>query len=84
MARLIWTLEKLTDHTRSDDAEVRYWATDRLIRHYPEESADAVAWLLFDDHDLTPSVVARYLGRHGGRKHHPMLVRAFRTSRYPG
>lgn len=81
MTRLIWTLEKLTKHTRSDDAEVRYWATDRLIRHYPEECADAVAGLLFDDHDLTPSAVARYLGRHGGRKHHAMLVRAFRTLR---
>ena len=81
MSRHIWTLERLVRFTRSEDPEVRYWAADRLIRHFPTECCDAVAGLLFDDHELTPSSVARHLGRHGNQKHHTMLVRGFRTLR---
>jgi hypothetical protein len=81
MPRQIWTLDKLVRFTRSEDPEVRYWAVDRLIRHYPTECSDAVAGLLFDEHDLTPAVVARHLGRHGSPKHHGALVKGFRTLR---
>jgi HEAT repeat protein len=81
MARLIWTLDKLVRFARSEDPEVRYWAADRLIRHHPSACCDAIAGLLFDEHDLTPSAVARHLGEHGSQKHHAMLVRGFRTLR---
>jgi len=81
MAHLIWTHDQLVRFTQSEDPEVRYWATDRLIRHHPSACCDAVAALLFDEHDLTPSAVARHLGEHGSQKHHALLVRAFRTLR---
>jgi HEAT repeat protein len=81
MAHLIWTLDKLVRFARSGDPEVRYWAADRLIRHHPSACCDAIAGLLFDEHDLTPSAVARHLGEHGNSKHHATLVRGFRTLR---
>ena len=81
MARQIWTHQKLIQFAKSEDSEVRYWAADRLIRHHPDSSADPVAPLLFDDHELTPSAVARHLGRHGQARHHADLVRGFRTLR---
>ena len=81
MSRLIWSFDELAKFAESDDSEVRYWAVDRLIRHHATECADAIARLLFDDHDATPSVVARHLGRHGGSRHHADLVRGFRTLR---
>jgi HEAT repeat protein len=81
MSRLIWTLDELVQFTRSEDPEVRYWATDRLIRHHPSDCSDAIAGLLFDEHDVTPSAVARHLGGHGNHKHHATLVRGFRTLR---
>jgi hypothetical protein len=81
MAHLIWTHEKLVRFTRSEDPEVRYWAADRLIRHYPSVCCDTVAGLLFDDHDLTPTLVARHLGEQGSATHHAVLVRGFRTLR---
>jgi HEAT repeat protein len=81
MARLIWTLDKLVRFSRSEDPEVRYWAVDRLIRHHASACCDRIAGLLFDDHDLTPSAVARHLGEHGNQRHHAVLVRGFRTLR---
>ncbi len=81
MARMIWTLDKLVRFTRSEDPEVRYWAADRLMRHYPSECCDAIVGLLFDDHELTPAAVARHLGEHGGPRCHAPLVRGFRTLR---
>ena len=81
MSRLIWSFDELVQLAGSGDPEVRYWAVDRLIRHHPEQGSDAIAKLLFDEHDVTPSVVARHLGRHGGPRHHADLVRGFRTLR---
>jgi hypothetical protein len=81
MPRQLWSFDQLERFTGSPDPEVRYWAADRLIRHHPSDCCDAVAGLLFDEHDLTPSAVAQHLGRHGEPKHHPMLVKAFRTLR---
>ena len=59
MSHLIWKIEELTEMTQSDDKEVRYWAVDRLVRHFPAECCDAIAEFLLDDHDATPQTVAK-------------------------
>jgi len=81
MSHLIWSFEDLVRFGKSEDPEVRYWAVDRLVRHFPGECCDAIADLLLDDHEATPTVVARHLGRHGGAAHHAILVRGFRLLR---
>ena len=81
MSELIWSLDELVRFTKWEDAEVRYWAIDRLIRHFPEECCDAVAGFVMDDHDATPERVARHLGEHGGTNHHAVLLRGFKLLR---
>ncbi len=81
MNPLLWSQEELTRRTRSEDREVRFWAVDRLIRHYPTDCCDAIADLLLDDHDTTPDLVARHLGEHGAVRHQAILTRAFRLLR---
>jgi hypothetical protein len=81
MSQLIWNLKDLVRFTRWEDAEVRYWAIDRLIRHFPEECPDEIAPFLLDDHDATPAMVARHLGEHGDKGHHQILLRGFRLLR---
>lgn len=78
---MIWTLDELVRYTKSEDPEVRSWAVDRLIRHFPTECCNEIAGLLLDDHEVTPTVVARHLGEHGGPGHHAILVRGFRLLR---
>jgi hypothetical protein len=73
---LLWSRQELERYLRYEDPEVRYWAADRLARHFPDESAQALAPYLFDDHELTPELVAGHLGRHGGPEHVPALQRA--------
>lgn len=81
MSELIWNFEGLVGFTKAEDPEVRYWAVDRLIRHFPAACCDSIARLLLDDHEVTPTVVARHLGEHGGPRHHAILVRGFRMLR---
>jgi HEAT repeat protein len=81
MSDLLWSFEELVRFTKWDDAEVRFWAIDRLIRHYPAECCDAIAAFLLDDHEATPAMVARHLGEHGGSQHHAILVRGFKLLR---
>jgi HEAT repeat protein len=81
MSHFIWNLEELTELSRSEDKEVRYWAVDRLVRYFPEECCDAIAEFLLDDHDATPQTVARHLGEHGSAQHHTILLRGFRVLR---
>ena len=81
MSELIWSVDQLVGFTKSDEPEVRSWATDRLVRHFPTRCCDALADLLLDDHDLTPTTVARHLGEHGGAEHHARLVQGFRVLR---
>ena len=81
MSHLIWNLEDLAGITKSDDKEVRYWAVDRLVRHFPAECCDAIAEFLLDEHDETPLTVARHLGEHGNSSHHSLLLRGFRVLR---
>lgn len=81
MSELIWSLKELERYTRWEDPEVRFWAVDRLIRHFPEECCDAIAGFLLDDHDATPPAVARHLGEHGSSKHHGILLRGFKLLR---
>jgi HEAT repeat protein len=81
MSHLIWNIDELVRFASSEDAEVRFWAVDRLVRHHPVECCDAISDLLLDDHDATPAIVARHLGRHGDARHHAMLVRGFRLLR---
>lgn len=76
MSEPIWTRKDLERFLRFEDPEVRYWAAERLTRHYPDESAGVLAPYLFDDHDLTPELVAAYLGHHGGAEAGPHLARA--------
>jgi hypothetical protein len=81
MSNLVWSLDDLRRQARSQDAEARYWAVDRLIHHFPGECASSIAELLLDDHDATPVAVAKHLAEHGGPEHHSILVRGFRLLR---
>lgn len=81
MSQLIWDYDRLVPMTKSVDPEVRFWAVDRLIRHFPTECCDAIVELVLDDHPATPTLVARHLGQHGDPTHHPTLVRGFRLLR---
>lgn len=81
MSELIWSFEELARFAKAEDPEVRFWAVDRLIRHFPESCCDAIAGLLLDDHDATPDAVARHLGEHGGVRHQAILVRGFKLLR---
>jgi hypothetical protein len=76
-----WSFNDLARFLRFEDPEVRYWAADRLARHYTKEATDVLAPYLFDDHDLTPELVAAHLGRHGGPGHLTVLARGARTLR---
>ncbi|HET6374019.1 MAG TPA: hypothetical protein VFG76_11985 [Candidatus Polarisedimenticolia bacterium] len=78
MAQLLWSYDQLVRFTKYDDPEVRYWAADRLTCLFPEEAADAIADLILDEHDATPEVVAEHIGRHGGPRHVPALLKGFR------
>src|SRR6266850_5532396 len=77
MPEYLWSFEDLARFTRFEDAEVRYWAADRLVHLYPERAADAIADLLFDEHDTTPTLVAEHLAAHGSEAHMPLLARGF-------
>jgi hypothetical protein len=81
MPDLIWSFDELVRLTRWEDPEVRFWAIDRLIRHFPSECCDTIAGFVLDDHEATPSVVANHLGQHGGSQHHAILIRGFRLLR---
>ncbi len=81
MSERIWSAEDLVRFVQSEDAEVRFWAVERLVRHYPDQCCDRIADLVLDDHEATPGVVARHLGEHGGPQHHAVLVRGFRLLR---
>jgi len=81
VSELIWGFDELVRFTKWEDAEVRFWAVDRLIRHFPETSADPVAPYLLDEHDATPTAVARHLGEHGAARHHAILLRGFKLLR---
>jgi hypothetical protein len=81
MPQLIWKFEDLVRFTKTEEPEVRFWAVDRLVRHYPNECSDAVADFLLDDHDVTPTLVARHLGQHGKSRHQAILVRGYRLLR---
>src|SRR5437899_3100681 len=69
MAERLWSLNDLARFLRYEDSEVRYWAADLLAPYR------------FDEHDLTPELVASHLGRHGGGGHLPVLARGVRTLR---
>jgi len=73
----LWSFEDLARFARFEDAEVRYWAADRLVHLYPDRAASAIADLLFDDHDSTPALVAEHLGTHGLPEHMPVLAKGF-------
>lgn len=81
MAEFLWTFQELARFTKWEDPEVRYWAIDRLIRHFPAECCDTIQGFLLDDHDATPSMVARHLGEQGSAKHYAILLRGFRLLR---
>ena len=83
MSERIWSFNELGRLTKSDDTEVRYWAVDRLIRHFPAECCDIIAPYLLDEHDATPAAVARHLAAHGDPRHHAILLRGFRLRRGP-
>src|SRR5256885_16832845 len=81
MPERLWSNNDFARFLRYEDPEVRYWAADRLARHYTKEAADLLAPYLFDEHDLTPELVASHLGRHGGGAHLPVLARGVKTLR---
>jgi HEAT repeat protein len=81
MSSLLWSFDELRRYLGSENPEVRFWAVDRLVRHFPEECCDAIAELLLDDHEATPTAVARHLAEHGAPRHHGILVRGFRVLR---
>lgn len=77
MPQHLWSFEDLARFTRFEDAEVRYWAADRLVHLYPDRAAGAIAELLFDEHDSTPALVAEHLAAHGTDSHLPLLARGY-------
>lgn len=79
MTDRLWPVKDLERFLRYEDPEVRFWAADRLARHYPDEATDRIAPYLFDEHDITPELVASHLGRHGAAEHLPLLTRGVRT-----
>src|SRR5207245_11368321 len=79
MPERLWSFNDLARFLRFEDSEVRYWAAERLARHHTKEATDLLAPYLFDDHDLTPELVASHLGQHGAAKHLPHLARAVKT-----
>ncbi len=81
MSEFIWSFKELARFTRWEEPEVRFWAIDRLIRHFPEESCDVIADFVMEDHEVTPGAVARHLGEYGGSQHHAILVKGFRLLR---
>ncbi|MBI1950209.1 MAG: hypothetical protein HYS34_02455, partial [Acidobacteria bacterium] len=81
MPERLWSLNDLARFLRYEDPEVRYWAADRLARHYAREATDLLAPYLFDEHDLTPELVAGHLGKHGSVVHLPVLARGVKTLR---
>lgn len=81
MGDRIWQYDDLVRFTKWEDPEVRFWAIDRLVRHYPDACCDAIAGFVLDDHEVTPGTVARHLGEHGDASHHPILLRGFRLLR---
>jgi len=83
MSEPLWNFDALRRFLRSENPEVRFWAVDRLIRHFPGECCDAIADLLLDDHETTPPAVARHLAERGEARHHAILVRGFRVLRGP-
>ena len=81
MSDLIWSYKELVRFTGWDDPEVRFWAVDRLIRHFPEDCCDDIEKFVLEDHDVTPERVARHLGEHGATRHHAILIRGFKLLR---
>jgi len=77
----LWSFDKLAWFARAEDPEVRYWATERLVRGFPDRAPSAVALLVLDEHDTTPELVAENLGDHGSAEHIPILLRAYRQMR---
>jgi hypothetical protein len=76
MSDRLWSYKDLERYLRYEDPEVRFWAADRLARHFPDDCASALTPYLFDEHDITPELVAVHLGRHGGPEHIPHLKKA--------
>ena len=77
MSRQIWKYEELVRFLEVKDAEVVFWAVDRLIRHFPERCCDAIAHQLLEVHDATPGLIAVHLGEHGDARHHAILSKGF-------
>src|SRR4030095_11865762 len=76
MSEALWSRQELERFLRYEDPEVRFWAAERLCRHFPGESALALAPYLFDEHDLTPELVSGHLGRYGTLDQAAQLQRA--------
>jgi len=81
MSPRLWSFDDLARFLRYEDPEVRAWAVDRLARHYHDQATDVVAQYLFDDHEVTPELVATHLARHGKPAHIPLLERAVKSLR---
>jgi hypothetical protein len=79
MTERLWPYKDLERFLRYEDPEVRSWAADRLARQHEDEATDLLAPYLFDEHDVTPELVAMHLGRHGGAGHVPLLMRGVRS-----
>src|SRR5262245_18972221 len=76
MSDHIWSRKDLERYLRWEDPEVRFWAAERLARHFPDESSAALAPYLFDDHEVTSELVAAHLGHQGGPEHFAHLAKA--------
>ena len=81
MTQRIWKLEELQRFLRYEDPEVRCWAADRIARHHPDEAGRLLAPYLFDEHDVTPELVAGHFARQGMAENVPQLTRAVGTLR---
>jgi hypothetical protein len=81
MTERLWPFKDLARFLRFEDPEVRYWAADRMARHFPDRATDLLAPYLFDEHEVTPELVATHLAERGGPDYFAPLARAVRTLR---
>ena len=56
----LWMREDLNRWAGSSNMQVREWAVDQLIRHYPTQSGDSLVRLLDDKDNWIAQKAARY------------------------
>lgn len=77
---ILWSLERLTSLCSHKDRDVRLWATDKLMRYYPEEATKTLALLLDDNDQRVAAQVAEYFCDHPQEQYADWLLSALKKS----